>query len=240
MPISQITEHCLQIRRFNCINCYLVRQEDGLTLIDTALGAARLIIAAAAGLGQPIRRVLLTHAHADHVGSLDSLKQRIPDVEVSMSGRDAQLLAEAATGIKPAAMKLLADEPQTPIKGGFKKVKTTPDNLLSEGDRVGSLRVVNTPGHTPGHVSFLDERDGSLFAGDALVTFKEIRLPFDPVWFFPLTKAPTWHAATAFASAERLAQLQLKRVLAGHGPMRENVQTELSAAVQRARRQLVV
>src|ERR687886_746883 len=91
------------------VNCYLVREDDGFTLIDTALpGSAPAILAAAWALGAPIVRIALTHAHGDHVG--------------------------------------------------------TP------GDRVGSLAVIVAPGHTPGHVAFLDTRDRTLIAGDAFQT----------------------------------------------------------------------
>ncbi|HMQ34509.1 MAG TPA: MBL fold metallo-hydrolase, partial [Chloroflexaceae bacterium] len=56
------------------VNAYMVREEDGLTMIDAGLpGNARKYLAAAAGLGAPIRRIVLTHAHADHMGSLDAL-----------------------------------------------------------------------------------------------------------------------------------------------------------------------
>ena len=82
MPVRQISGNCLQIKRFNSVNCYLVRESEGLTLVDTALAAARIIREAARHLGQPIRRILLTHAHLDHVGSLDALKKLMPDAQI--------------------------------------------------------------------------------------------------------------------------------------------------------------
>ena len=80
------------------------------------------------------------------------------------------------------------------------------------------LQAIDTPGHTPGHLAFLDERDGTLYAGDALVTFQKVRLPFEPPWYFPLTKPATWHYPTALLSARRLLEYDLKRILPGHGP----------------------
>ena len=63
-----------QINRFRFVNAYLVEEEDGLTLVDTMLPRSdERILAAAAALGKPIRRIALTHAHQDHIGSLDAL-----------------------------------------------------------------------------------------------------------------------------------------------------------------------
>ncbi len=220
------------------MNCYLVIEEDGLTVIDTAMAAGRVIVEGARHLGQPIRRILLTHAHGDHVGSVDLLKKLVPDAQLIVGKRESQLLAEAARGVKPGQMTLLGGEPHTRVKGFFKKVKTIPERVLEENDLVGSLRVMGTPGHTPGHLSFLDERDGSLYSGDALATFGAIRLPFDPPWYFPFPKQATWHFETALASVRRLATLNISRVLAGHGPAVEMPQQGLEQAIARAQKKI--
>ena len=216
------------------MNCYLVRENDGLTVIDTAMGAARIIAEAAKHLGQPVRRILLTHSHVDHVGSVDALKKIVPDARVIAGQRDSQLLVQAANGVKPSQMELLPGEPQTPVKGSFKKLRNLPDLLVNENDKVGSLRVISTPGHTPGHLAFLDERDGTLFAGDSLVTFGGIHLPFDTPWFFPFPKWATWHNPTALTSARRLFTLEMTRILAGHGPAVEAAHAPLEQAIGRA------
>ena len=68
-----------RVSRFGLVNAYLVVEDDGLTLIDTAVtGSAKPILAAAERLGAPIRRIVLTHAHGDHVGSLDALAAAAP------------------------------------------------------------------------------------------------------------------------------------------------------------------
>ncbi len=238
MPVRQISKHCLQIKRFNSVNCYLVRDTDGLTLVDTALAAARIIREAARQLGEPIRRVVLTHAHLDHVGSLDEVKKLVPDIRILAGSRESQIFEEAARGVKPGRMTLRPAEPQSPVKGSFKKLKNLPETLLNEGDSIGSLRVVNSPGHTPGHISLFDGRDGSLYAGDALTTMKQLRLPFDPPWYFPLPKWATWHNETALASAERFSNFDLARILPGHGSAVENPREALEHAISQARRQL--
>lgn len=61
--------------RFFPVNCYLIEEDEELTLIDAALPySAKGILKAAEDLGKPITRILLTHAHEDHVGALDALK----------------------------------------------------------------------------------------------------------------------------------------------------------------------
>ena len=76
------------------VNFYLVREDDGFTLVDTGLpGSADAILAAAHAHGGPVRRIVLTHAHMDHVASLDALHAALPDAEVLISARDARFLA---------------------------------------------------------------------------------------------------------------------------------------------------
>ena len=73
-----------RIARFGLVNAYLVEEEDGLTLVDTMLPRSeKQILAAAQALGAPIRRIVLTHAHGDHIGSLDALAAALPDARVS-------------------------------------------------------------------------------------------------------------------------------------------------------------
>src|SRR3954452_12775032 len=140
-----------RISRMGVVNAYLVREDDGLTLIDTMIrGSHKEILAEAGRLGVPIVRIALTHAHGDHVGALDAMAERLPGAEVSISSREARLLA----GDK----SLDPDEPQDKLRGGWPKVATRPGRTFAAGDRVGSLEVVAAPGHTPGQVAFLDTR----------------------------------------------------------------------------------
>jgi glyoxylase-like metal-dependent hydrolase (beta-lactamase superfamily II) len=78
MRTTKLNDHVFQITRFGAINAYLVREDDGFTLVDTTLGgAADGLITAAAQTGGEIKRIALTHGHLDHVGSLDTLKDRL-------------------------------------------------------------------------------------------------------------------------------------------------------------------
>src|SRR3954470_3298084 len=189
MKTTPITENLTQLTRLGFVNAFLVREEDGFTLVDTTTsGAAGALFAAAERSGGAIRRIALTHGHGDHVGSLDALKGRLGGaVEVLMPELDARILAgeHVVDGKLP---------------GSWPKVTTAADARLADGDRVGSLRVVATPGHSPGHISFVDTRDGALIAGDVFTT---IGRPAVSSHFsrFPLAAMATWDRGRDLESA---------------------------------------
>ena len=230
MKVTQSTTNVLQLTRLGLVNCYLVREEDGFTLVDAGLpGGAKDILLAAAKAGAPIKRILLTHAHGDHVGAVDALVAQQPGLELAISARDARLLRKDES--------LDPGEPQTKIKGMVPGIKTVPATHVSEGELYGSLRCLSTPGHTPGHFSFLDERDGTLLAGDALVTIGgELRTAAKAPWFFPFPTLATWHKPTAVASVARLLELPIARVAPGHGRVLETGRAALTAVVDAASR----
>lgn len=213
------------------VNCYLVEEDNGLTLIDAAMPySTKKILLAASKIGKPITNLILTHAHSDHVGSLDALKAALPDLRVSISGRDARLLA----GDK----SLLATEPATPIRGGVPKgIQTTPDILLAEGDRIGSLEVIATPGHTPGSISLLDKRNGVLVAGDALQTRGGIAVSGVMKPLFPFPAMATWNKEEALRSVVKLRALNPVLLAVGHGEMLENPGQQMERAIEEATRQ---
>ena len=87
-------EHLIQVTRFGIVNCYLVREEDGFTLVDTGLPrTAKALLGAAHEAGGEIVRIVLTHAHGDHAGSVDAVREELPGVELSISERESRLLA---------------------------------------------------------------------------------------------------------------------------------------------------
>jgi glyoxylase-like metal-dependent hydrolase (beta-lactamase superfamily II) len=205
-------------------NCYLVRERDGFTLVDcTISGQATKIIEAARELGGSIRRILLTHAHVDHIGSLDQLHAQLGTVDVAISQREAPFLHKD--------LSLRPNEPQQKPKGGFPGAKTRPTHTLTEGELFGSLRCIATPGHTPGHFSFLDERDGTLFAGDALMSIGGLHRVTAPPWYFPFPRLATWDFALADASARRLLDYKPTAIATGHGRFITNGTEELGRAL---------
>jgi glyoxylase-like metal-dependent hydrolase (beta-lactamase superfamily II) len=213
-----------RISRFGFVNAYLVREDDGLTLIDTMLPrSAKPILAAAEREGAPIVRILLTHAHGDHVGSLDALHAALPHAEVLIGARDARLLAKDMT--------LDPGEPQDKLRGSYPGAKTRPTRTLQAGDRVGSLEVHAAPGHTPGQIALLDTRDRTLYCADAYSTLGGVATTAKANPKFPLPAMATWHKPTALDTARALRGLDPARLAPGHGKVVEAPGPAMDAAI---------
>ena len=209
MRITKLNDHLFQLTQFGAINAYLVREDDGFTLVDTTLGgAADALITAATEAGGQIKRIALTHGHLDHVGSLDTLKERLgSNIAVSMGELDARILA----GEKVVTGKL---------PGSWPRVKTVPDTRLTGGETIGSLEVIPTPGHTPGHVAFRDTRDGTAIAGDVFTSFGGVAVSNHFYFPFPFAAMATWDKAKDLESARAIRALNPSLLVVGHGPAR--------------------
>lgn len=215
------------------INCYLYEEDNELTLVDAGMSSSFTgIVNLVQEINKPLTNIVLTHAHGDHVGSLDLLKQRYPNAVVSISKRDSKLLR--------GDLSLDEGEPKNPIKGGFdKNLKTVPDRLLVEGDRIGSLEVIHTPGHTPGSISLFNTQSRNIIVGDAMQTKGKIAISGHLVPLFPFPTFGTWSKEVAVESAKKIVELEPSLLAVGHGKVIINPKNNIQYAIQEAEKKLV-
>ena len=204
------------------VNLYLILDSDGLTLIDTGLqkSGAAVVLASLEQLGRKpsdLKRILITHADPDHIGSVAALKA-ISGASVMIGRGDAPAMArgEAARPPNNAIVKFifgLMMPKRAPVQ--VADVQLTDDAVIPEV--LGGLQVVFSPGHTAGHVAFYSPRDKILFAGDALTGGRKLgwgRGPF------------TLDYAQGLLSVRKFEALHPTTVCCGHGdPVRgENLE----------------
>jgi glyoxylase-like metal-dependent hydrolase (beta-lactamase superfamily II) len=216
------------------VNVYLIA-EDPVTLIDTGPKTKEAIEALREGLRQArfrvsdIKRIVLTHAHEDHCGLAKQLRDEAKDAQVFVhawetghrAGRleyeeNRQLLLRAGvpTDELEAMRRLYAHVREFADALEDHEHAELKDNAELEFS-TGSLRVVHTPGHTPGSCSFLREADRTIIAGDCVlkrVTPNPVLSP-DPV--DPSRRFPS--LSEYLVSLARLRTFAPTLVHGGHG-----------------------
>jgi glyoxylase-like metal-dependent hydrolase (beta-lactamase superfamily II) len=216
------------------VNVYLIA-EDPITIIDTgpktkeAVESLRTGLRAAGFRVSDIRRIVLTHAHEDHCGLAKSLRDEAKNAEV--------LVHEWETGHRHSRLeyeehrKLLerAGVPDAEIvrlrrmyEGVRQYADSFADNeyapLWDDSDLAfesGTLRIVHTPGHTPGSCSFIREADRTVIAGDCVlkrITPNPVLSP-DPI--DPSKRFPS--LAEYLVSLARIRSFAPTLVYGGHG-----------------------
>ncbi|MBD8027152.1 MBL fold metallo-hydrolase [Ureibacillus sp. Re31] len=214
------------------VNCYFVEEDEHLTLIDAGLPLSKKdILKTAQDLRKPIRKIVLTHVHSDHIGALDGLKEALPNVEVLIPKREFKILN--------GDMTLEDGEEDLPIKGSIpKNIKTVPDTLLEDGDQIGSIIAIHSPGHTPGMMSFLDIRDNTLIVGDAFQSRGGIAVAGDIRWSFPFPSFGTWNKKVAIESAEKLLTYKPSVLAVGHGNLIFDAEEKMKQAIEKAKKSI--
>jgi glyoxylase-like metal-dependent hydrolase (beta-lactamase superfamily II) len=207
------------------INAYLVEDSDGYALIDCGWKADDVLAALEAGLAEcgvgirDVKHLLITHFHFDHYGLAGTLvRAGIPELGMheldwqfaSLVFSDPVRMDHAAdewiarNGLRVEA--LLEDE----IDHHRRSELVKPSRMLEDGERVGRLRAIFTPGHSPGHLCFVDERTGKMFTGDHIL---------DPV----TPHVGYWHESRGDALGEynaalhKVAAIGATGVLPAHG-----------------------
>ncbi len=168
---------------------------------------------------------MLTHAHMDHAGGARAMvaATRLPGVEVHEADVEFVLVGQNAPTAQSTAGRLMNRLPG----GTFDSVAVATE--LTDGqviDVAGGVRVVHTPGHTPGHVSLLHEASGVLITGDAI---------FNMAWGMSW---PMSFVCTSFAqnkqSAHVLGELEYDVAAFTHGPeIRDNAREAVRGFLRR-------
>jgi glyoxylase-like metal-dependent hydrolase (beta-lactamase superfamily II) len=193
------------------VNVWFYREKDGLALIDAAQPwNAPTIIEAAEIIGLPLKSVLITHAHPDHAGAAAAL--------VRETGATVYVHKDDACFLQGNAC--MADAPgsyacRTLLTAGrHLRILNPPvvDRLevVDDGDCPGTLRVMHTPGHTPGSISFWSESEGLLFCGDNIASRRNV-LQLNTTIF-------TLNSTALRQSLEKYRELPMRMLLPGHGP----------------------
>ena len=199
-------------------NPYILVDADGLSIVDTGLpGSEKKILAYIASLGktpQDVKRILITHSDLDHVGGLAALHKLTgahtyaSQIEAGAiaAGRASRQLHRKGYSMRRVIFTLL---------GPFMRAKPFKiDEIVSDGQVLpilGGLQVVDTSGHTPGHVSYYSPAGGILFCGDLMVS--------DEKGMHGSRPGLTWEDAKAREAEKRQAALGASIVCPGHGPV---------------------
>ena len=189
-------------------------EEDRLTLIDAGMVGSRLLLERyLRRIGRrldELDRIICTHGHPDHIGGVGELVRDRDDVTVlihpdDLAGltrplREAMATAESRGERRGRIIQYLTRTPAdpTPVEGG---------ELLPI---LGGLRVVHTPGHTPGSICLYLERSRILFTGDVLQVIRG-QLTYASAFF-------SHDHAGARGSVERLAALDVETIALSHYP----------------------
>jgi len=201
------------------VRAFLLDNGTDLTLIDTLFDTdARQVLERIGSIGrsiQDLKRILLTHGHRSHLGGLATLK-RLSGATVYSHEWEADIIAGERTA-QPVTII-----PMRPLGtywrvyylqfgaalGRGKHPPCTVDSTLNDGDTVGPVRVLHTPGHTPGHLAFWWPEHRVLFAGDAIATYPV----FEAGW-----PAFNLNPTQQRNSLRRMADLGAEVLAVGHG-----------------------
>ncbi|UCF42761.1 MAG: MBL fold metallo-hydrolase [Planctomycetota bacterium] len=141
-------------------NCYILREDESAEdclVVDTGLEAGGLMDFLDERKLNPVA-VVLTHGHTDHIRGVALLRDKFPDTKVFIHKLDAEMLTGAVSNLS--------------LMEGIRFSTEPADFVLEEGDVLEQagikLKVLHTPGHTPGGICLYSEDEGVVFSGDTL------------------------------------------------------------------------
>jgi glyoxylase-like metal-dependent hydrolase (beta-lactamase superfamily II) len=202
---------------------------DGLIVLDTLYDAdAGDILTELKRIGKTavdIKHIVLTHAHRGHLGGLATLK-RLSGAPVYAHPWEADIISGDRARQEPSFFVTNPMQSYPIIFFGrltaaFNKHEPLAvDHLIDEGDQIGPLQVVHTPGHTPGHLAFYWPERRVLITGDAFVTWP-VHCPGWPNAM--LNRKQSWE------TLDKMAQFDAEVIAPGHG---DSITEDGAAALQ--------
>lgn len=222
--------------RIGRVGAYLLDDGDGLTLIDALSKAdGRTVLAELARIGRPVtdlRRILLTHAHVTHVKGAAAL-QRASGATVAGPAEERDIIeGRAASGgttlVPQRPWHVLPQQYLLNLSPLLWRLRLRPgllfpppvtlDHVYEDGERIGPVHVIRTPGHSPGSTCFYWPEMEALFVGDAIVTWPRYELGW---------KGLTEDFPENVRSVRRLLAIcrdrgwRIRRIAPGHGGVHE-------------------
>jgi glyoxylase-like metal-dependent hydrolase (beta-lactamase superfamily II) len=236
------------------VNVYAITDGDRLVLIDSgwALDEARELLAAALkGIGAElgdVSRFLVTHVHRDHYTQAVALRREFgsrialgeyeePSLRIAADPDEFAMVAQVRLLERCGAQSVvdeltrMFDGPRRTDAGLYEK----PDEWLTTGRQSvlpgRDLDVVHTPGHTAGHVVFVDGRDELLFSGDHVLPHITPSIGFQP--------APVELPLNDYLGSLRLVRaMPDMRMLPAHGPVSDSVHARIDELLEHHRQRL--
>jgi hydroxyacylglutathione hydrolase len=148
-------------------NCYILRSSDKATdclIIDTGLDVRELLTFLEDNKLMP-KALVITHGHIDHIAGVEKLRARYPDIAVYIHKLDAETLTDSMSNLS-----FMLDSADSQTDRSFSTEKA--DYLVDEPDVIEAagikLKVIHTPGHTPGGMCLYCEKENAVFVGDTL------------------------------------------------------------------------
>ncbi|SDM24308.1 MBL fold metallo-hydrolase [Allokutzneria albata] len=235
----------------HAVNVYAIEDGDRLVLIDSgwALRESREALTAALHhLDRDLRdisRFLVTHIHRDHYTQAVALRREFGNRVALGIGEQPSLSGELLAGkpLRQYADKLLSCGAKVVVDRIGKAIEVTPepgvweepDEWLSEGQEIRltdrTLRVVETPGHTQGHVVFVDETAGLLFAGDHVLPHITPSIGFE-------AKLPEQPLRDYLGSLKTVRAMPDLRLLPAHGSVSESTHERVDELLDHHERRL--
>jgi len=226
-----------------------VEDRDNLTLIDPSfLSQLPILEKYLLNVGYDIknvRRIILTHVHVDHSQAANEIKKR-SDAKIYSHWIESRYLSHDPPYQGPPTtqdtidkLEKLGVSMKALIKeyGSFEVEPTRVDEQVSDGDMIGSLKVIHTPGHTPGHISLYYEKDKLLLGADSI--YKHV---FGAEGMYISAPQVSIDPVTAIISAQRLSKVNFDKLLMAHqdSPLLEGargaVETVVAQSIQKLKR----